>query len=259
MGEQTEYRTARPTAGTLYAAAPDALERPGHVAIIMDGNGRWAREHGLPRIEGHRRGAESVRRVVKACADAHIRYLTPYAFSTENWQRPPKEIKALMDLLDRFLRQRHSDLDRHGIRLNAIGDLDRLPPHVHETLDRVCRATSSHTKGTLTLALSYGGRAEITSAVRRIARKVKAGMIDPEQIREETVTEHLDTADIPDPDLIIRTSGEMRLSNFLLWQASYAELWVTPTYWPDFTEKEFFQALDDYSRRRRRFGGIASA
>ena len=259
MGEPPDHRIAQPTASTHGVVASDAQHSPRHVAIIMDGNGRWAREHGLPRIEGHRRGAESVRKVVKACSDAHIRYLTLYAFSTENWQRPPREVGALMDLLDRFLRQLLGDLDKHGIRLNAIGDLDRLAPHVRKTLDRVCHVTSANSEGTLTLALSYGGRSEITSAVRKIARKVKAGELDPEQIGEKTITEHLDTADLPDPDLIIRTSGEMRLSNFLLWQASYAELWVTPTYWPDFTEKEFFLALDEYSRRRRRFGGIVNA
>ncbi len=241
------------------AAAPADDRRPRHVAIIMDGNGRWARERGLPRIEGHRRGAQSVRRVVKACADANIRYLTLYAFSTENWRRPPGEVRALMDLLDRFLKERLSDLTKHRIRLNAIGDLERLPPSVRHTLDRVCRETRAYSEGVLTLALSYGGRAEITNAVRRIAREVRGGRLDPDRIDENTVSAHLDTAGLPDPDLIIRTSGEMRLSNFLLWQASYAELWVTSTYWPDFTEQEFFRALDDYSRRRRRFGGVADA
>ncbi|NOY82678.1 MAG: isoprenyl transferase [Kiritimatiellaeota bacterium] len=241
------------------AIVPADDHRPRHVAVIMDGNGRWARERGLPRIEGHRRGAQSVRRVVKACADAHIRYLTLYAFSTENWRRPPGEVRALMELLERFLKERLGDLKKHRIRLNAIGDLERLPASVRQTLDRVCRATSSYTEGVLTLALSYGGRAEIATAVRRIAREVRAGRLDPDRIDENTVTAHLDTAGLPDPDLIIRTSGEMRLSNFLLWQASYAELWVTSTYWPDFTEQEFFRAIDDYSRRRRRFGGVADA
>ena len=259
MEDHAERRISEPNVRTQRLGNAAEVHRPRHVAIIMDGNGRWAREHGLPRVEGHRRGAQSVRRVVKACADAHIRYLTLYAFSTENWLRPPEEIRALMDLLNRFLRERLSDLEKHRIRLNAIGDLDRLPAHVRETLDRVCRKTRSNSEGTLTLALSYGGRAEITAAVRKIAREVKAGQLDPDRIMEETVSAHLDTADLPDPDLIIRTSGEMRLSNFLLWQASYAELWVTPTYWPDFTAEEFFRALDEYSRRRRRFGGIDNA
>jgi len=235
------------------------LRLPQHVAIIMDGNGRWARRRGLPRIEGHRRGAESVRRVIEVCAEARIRYLTLYAFSTENWKRPPEEIRELMQLLKRFLEQHRPDLDRYQVRLNVIGQLERLPEDVRDILSTLCRETRDHDKGVLTLALSYGSRTEITEAVRTIASKVAEGRLRVEDITEQTVAAHLYTADLPDPDLIIRTSGELRLSNFLLWQASYAELWVTPTLWPDFGEREFIQALEDYSRRQRRFGGVEDA
>ncbi len=248
----------QPASGSDHAGeALRGLALPTHVAIIMDGNGRWARRRGLPRIEGHRHGAESVRRAVEVCAEAKIRYLTLYAFSTENWKRPKNEVQELMRLLEDFLKRHADDLQKHRIRLNTIGDTERLPVRVRRMLDRVKRATAEHMEGTLTLALSYGSRAEITAAVRKIAGKVRAGFLEPEAITEETVAAHLYTADLPDPDLIIRTSGELRLSNFLLWQASYAELWVTPTLWPDFGKKDFISALRDYARRRRRFGGLA--
>ncbi len=232
---------------------------PRHVAMIMDGNGRWARERGLSRLEGHRAGAETVRRMVEACAQLKIPYLTLYAFSTENWQRPKAEVAALMQLLQSFLTKRLPDLRKHKIRLNAIGELERLPPRVLEALTKAMEATRDGTGGTLTLALSYGSRLEIVAAARALARKVQAGELAPEAITEELLSAHLYTADLPDPDLIIRTSGELRLSNFLLWQASYAELWVTPTCWPDFSADEFRGAIAEFNRRQRRFGGVDHA
>lgn len=237
-------------------SAPSAESKfPRHVAVIMDGNGRWARQHDKPHLAGHRAGAETVRRLVEVCGNSDIQYLTLYAFSTENWSRPPAEVKGLMALLDEFLRQRANDLHKNEIRLNVIGDLEQLPAEVRRTLDRVMEETSAHRRGTLTLALSYGARAEITTAVRAIAEEVRNGRIDPDEISEQTVSAHLYTADLPDPDLLIRTAGEYRLSNFLLWQLSYAEFWITATLWPDFSKEEFQQALRDYGSRQRRFGG----
>lgn len=232
---------------------------PRHVAIIMDGNGRWAQARGLSRLEGHKAGAESVRRVVELCSEFKIPYLTLYAFSTENWNRPAPEVAALMQLLEKFLGDREKDLHRHNIRLHAIGQLDRLPPGPARKLREVIASTRDHTAGTLTLALSYGGRDEITRAVRRIAAKAVRGELAPDQIGEDTIAAHLDTAGLPDPDLMIRTSGEMRISNFLLWQLSYAELVVTPCLWPDFGRDEFAAALREYGRRQRRFGGVESS
>lgn len=232
---------------------------PRHVAVIMDGNGRWARARGLPRIEGHRAGARSVRRIVEACHDVGVEYLTLYAFSTENWIRPAAEVSALMALLVRFLNDRAKDLDKYRIRLNAIGELDRLPAAVRRRLDDVISRTRDHDRGTLTLALSYGSRAEIAHAAREIAGEVRAGTLDPAAVDEGVVARHLYTNGLPDPDLVIRTAGEMRLSNFLLWQLSYAEFWVTDVCWPDFGKREFRKALQDYSLRRRRFGGVVDA
>jgi len=236
-----------------------ALEIPRHVAIIMDGNGRWAQQRGLPRIEGHRAGAESVKRVVEACSELGVRYLTLYAFSTENWRRPTVEIAELMRLFDRFLKERLSELQKHKIRLNAIGELGKLPGYVRSSLSRVMAATRDNDDGVLTLAVSYGARAEITTAFRRLAEKVKAGELAPEDITEDLVSDHLYTSSMPDPDLVIRTAGEMRLSNFLLWQASYAEFWVTPTCWPDFDAALFRQAISDFAQRSRRFGKVTNA
>lgn len=228
---------------------------PRHVAVIMDGNGRWASQQGKPHLAGHRAGAETVRRLVEVCGDSDIEYLTLYAFSTENWSRPPAEVKGLMTLLDEFLRQRANDLHKNEIRLNVIGGLERLPSEVRRTLDRVVEDTQAHKRGTLTLALSYGSRDEITKAVRAIAEEVRNGSLDPDGISEATVANHLYTAELPDPDLLIRTAGEYRLSNFMLWQLSYAEFWITPTLWPDFSKEEFQQALRDYGSRQRRYGG----
>ncbi|MBN2448928.1 MAG: isoprenyl transferase [Lentisphaeria bacterium] len=235
------------------------LRIPRHVAIIMDGNGRWARERGLPRSEGHRAGAESVRRVVEACNEFGVHYLTLYAFSTENWQRPKSEVQTLMRLLRQFLEDRSSDLQRHCIRLDVIGEMNRLPAAVQRRLRKVMDETSANTNGVLTLALSYGSRAELVRAARALAAKVSAGDLKVGDIDERRFAAELYTAGLPDPDLVIRTAGEQRLSNFLLWQASYAEFWVTSACWPDFGREHFLDALRDFSRRQRRFGGVADA
>ena len=229
---------------------------PRHIAIIMDGNGRWARERGLPRIEGHRRGSQSVRACTAACVEAGIPYLTLYAFSKENWQRPADEVTALMNLLDRFLAEQISEIMEKNIRLLAIGHLDDLPDNARRRLDSAIEKSASNTALTLTLALSYGARTEIADAARRIAREAKAGTLDPAAVDEDTITSRLYTAGIPDPDLLVRTSGEMRISNFLLWQISYAEIVVTPKLWPDFGKEDLFAAVQEYARRHRRYGGI---
>ena len=222
----------------------------------MDGNGRWARERGLPRIEGHRRGSESVRACTTACIEAGVPYLTLYAFSKENWQRPADEVGALMILLDRFLAERTAEIMERNIRLLAIGHLQDLPDKARKRLEDTIAKSANNTAMTLTLALSYGARTEIVDAARRIAREAKAGTLDPETVSEDTISSHLYTAGIPDPDLLVRTSGEMRISNFLLWQISYAEIVVTPKLWPDFTKEDLFAAMQEYARRNRRYGGI---
>ncbi len=237
--------------------SPQALANlPQHVAIIMDGNGRWAKQRQLPRVEGHRVGAESVRAVVRAAGELGIKYLTLYAFSVENWNRPKDEVDTLMKYLARYLKSEIGELQRNNVRLEAIGQIYRLPEFVQEQLRRTQAALAKNNGLTLILALSYGGRTEIVEAVRAIARKVRAGLIDPEEINEQAVAQHLYTRNYPDPDLLIRTSGEMRVSNFLLWQISYAELVVTPTLWPDFRKPQFYAALEEYTRRHRRFGGV---
>ena len=229
---------------------------PEHVAIIMDGNGRWATQRGLPRIKGHETGAESVRAVLRACRDAGVKYLTLYAFSSENWVRPPSEIAGLMSLLKRFLRKEEAELHKNDVRLRTIGRTDDLPRDVQKELYRVIEATKDHKKATLILALSYGGRAELTDAVRKIADEVKRGDLDPKKINDKTLSKYLYAPDVPDPDMMIRTSGEMRISNFLLWQLSYAEIYVTDVPWPDFREAEFMKAIQAYQKRHRRFGDI---
>ena len=229
---------------------------PQHIAVIMDGNGRWARERGLPRIEGHRRGSQSVRACTAACVEAGVPYLTLYAFSKENWQRPADEVTALMNLLDRFLAEQISEIMEKNIRLRAIGHLDDLPDNARRRLDSAIERSAGNTAMTLTLALSYGARTEIVDAARQIAREAKAGTLDPETVSEDTISSHLYTAGIPDPDLLVRTSGEMRISNFLLWQISYAEIVVTPKLWPDFAKEDLFAAMQEYARRNRRYGGI---
>ncbi|MCX7914717.1 MAG: isoprenyl transferase [Verrucomicrobiae bacterium] len=230
---------------------------PQHIAIIMDGNGRWARQRGLPRIEGHRAGAESVRAVVHACGELGVRYLTLYAFSMENWRRPRAEVNALMRLLEFYLQQEIPELDRNNVRLRAIGRLHELPLAAQRQLEKSIAALDDNTGLTLVLALSYGGRAELVDAMREIARKVKTGSLDIADINEETIASHLYTRDLPDPDLLIRTSGEMRVSNFLLWQISYTEIYVTETLWPDFRKPQLLEAIAAYSKRQRRFGRVA--
>lgn len=229
---------------------------PGHIACIMDGNGRWAHKRSLPRRAGHRAGADTVERCVDFCIAHGIPWLTLYAFSSENWNRPKAEVQALMLLLHEFLKKRLRDMQKKGVRLHAIGDISRLPKRTREMLERSIEQTAGNTTVNLVLALSYGSRAEITGAARKIAEKIAAGELQPEAVTEETFSRHLDTAGMPDPDLLIRTSGEMRISNFLLWQISYTEIYVTDTLWPDFMEQDMEAALKDYARRSRRFGSI---
>lgn len=238
---------------------PDGLDprkMPAHVAIIMDGNGRWARQRLLNRVQGHEKGAETVRTIVRSCRQIGISHLTLFAFSTENWQRPRIEVQALMKLLEHFLETEQDELVNNDIRLDAIGETERLTAGARQALKRVMRLTDANRAMTLHLALSYGSRAEILRMVRLLARKVRSGEIEPGDITEDLVARHLYTARIPDPDLLIRTSGEMRISNFLLWQIAYAEIFVTPTLWPDFSREEFLGILKDYQQRDRRFGKV---
>ncbi len=244
------------SAATPHLSAEAKGSLPAHVAIIMDGNGRWAKQRHLPRVEGHRNGVESVRAVVRAAGEAGIKYLTLYAFSVENWNRPKDEVDALMKYLARFLRTEISELDKSNVRLEAIGQIYRLPEFVQTQLKKT-KAALEHNKGlTLILALSYGGRTELVEAVRAIAADVKGGLIEPAEITEKEIAQRLYTSKFPDPDLLIRTSGEMRVSNFLLWQISYSEFVVTQTLWPDFRKAQFYEALEEYARRHRRFGGV---
>ncbi|HVY68536.1 MAG TPA: isoprenyl transferase [Verrucomicrobiae bacterium] len=229
---------------------------PTHVAIIMDGNGRWAKERRLPRVEGHRNGVESVRTAVRVSGELGIKYLTLYAFSVENWNRPKDEVDTLMKYLARFLKSEIGELNKSNVRLEVIGQIYRLPEFVQEQLRKTQAALARNNGLTLILALSYGGRTEIVEAVRGIAEKVKRGELEPAEINEQAISQHLYTRNLPDPDLLIRTSGEMRVSNFLLWQISYAELVVTPTLWPDFRKPQFCEAIEEYARRHRRFGGL---
>jgi undecaprenyl diphosphate synthase len=243
------------------AAAQAALQRrgaiPTHVACIMDGNGRWAKARGKRRASGHREGVGSVRDVTEACAQLGVRHLTLYTFSTENWERPPAEVSALMELLVRTVRREAERLDRNDIRLGALGDLSRLPPRCRRELDEAMALTADNRRMTLNLALSYSGRWELTRAVRRLAAAARDGRLDPDAITEETVAAALDTAGLPDPDLLVRTGGEMRVSNFLLWQIAYTELYVTDLLWPDFRRGALYDAIRSYQDRERRFGRVA--
>ena len=238
----------------LDSSGLDPTRLPRHVAVIMDGNGRWAQRRGLARIEGHRRGKDSVRAVVETARRLGIPYLSLFAFSTENWQRPRREVEALMRLLLRYLRSEVKKLMKNEVRVLAVGDTSRLPDLVRRELERVIELTRDNTRLNVGLCVSYGGREDIVEATRCIAREVRAGRLDPETIDQATVAAHLGTAGFPDPDLLIRTSGEMRISNFFLWQIAYAELYVTETLWPDFREAEFIGALEHYQKRERRFG-----
>lgn len=234
----------------------DTLKVPEHVAIIMDGNGRWAKKRGLPRAAGHRAGADSVKKIVQSCDQLGIKYLTLYAFSSENWSRPQNEVRALMELLEKFLKERLPEMLKDNVRLRAIGRLDMLPQNVRDELQHAIEKTANNTAVTMTLALSYGGREEIVDAAKSIAKAAVAGELDPESITNDTFASHLYTADIPDPDLLIRTSGELRLSNFLLWQLSYAEIVITEKLWPDFRHDELVSAVEEFSKRDRRFGKV---
>jgi undecaprenyl diphosphate synthase len=236
---------------------PDALPR--HVAIIMDGNGRWARARGLPRVAGHRRGAEAVRRTVAAAAELRIPYLTLFGFSSENWKRPSEEVDDLMGLLRHYLRREIAELHRDRVRLNVIGQLGRLAPDIVSLIDHAVRLTRDNSAVNLTIALSYGGRAEIVAAVRSIAQEVAGGSLAIEAIDEACLARHLFTADLPDPDLLIRTSGEKRISNFLLWQCAYAELVFTKTLWPDFAKSDLQEAIEEYCGRERRYGATVGS
>lgn len=230
---------------------------PQHVAVIMDGNGRWAKEKGKLRVFGHQNGVLAVRDTVEGAVELGIKYLTLYAFSTENWNRPKLEVMALMELLVSTISKETKTLMTNGVRLNAIGNLDSLPDKCHKQLIEAMEKTSANTNCTLTLALSYSSRWEITEACRQIAEKVRDGKLKPEDITEELISDHLNTSGIPDPELMIRTSGEYRISNYLLWQIAYTELYFTPKLWPDFRRQDLFEAVIDYQKRERRFGLIS--
>ena len=242
----------RERAGAASAAGPEGVPR--HVAIIMDGNGRWAKRRGIPRVEGHREGVRSVDEVVACAREIGVEVLTLYAFSVENWRRPRSEVQALMFLLRQFIQKKIDVMKENGIRFRAVGRLGDLPPDVRPWLRRAEEETAENRGMQLLLALSYGGRAEIVDAVRSLCADAAAGRIRPEEVDEALVASRLYTAGVPDPDLIIRTSGEQRTSNFLLWQSAYTELYFTPTLWPDFKRAEFLDAVRDYQRRERRFG-----
>jgi undecaprenyl diphosphate synthase len=229
---------------------------PEHVAIIMDGNGRWATGRGFPRVAGHREGVKSARAIVRAADALGLRYLTLYAFSTENWSRPKQEVSTLMALLERSIAGELPELMERNVRLRIIGRPNGVPVPVRRGIDRVVHATASNTGLQLLMAFNYGGRDELLDAFRTLARRVADGELKPDEISEAHVARALYTADVPDPDLLIRTSGEMRISNFLLWQISYTELWITPTLWPDFRGADLYRAVADFQGRTRRFGGV---
>ncbi len=231
---------------------------PVHVAIIMDGNGRWAAQRGLPRFEGHRRGVEAIRRTVRAAGDLGIRYLTVYSFSAENWRRPAREVSDLMGLLKRFVRHDLAELHANNIRVRIIGERQGLAPDIRLLLDEAEQLTRANTGLTLVIAFNYGGRQEIVSALRTLAQRVKDGTLDPAEIDMDMVEAALDTHGIPDPDLVIRTSGEQRISNFLTWQTAYSEFVFLPDFWPDFDASSLQSAIDQYCRRERRFGGLSA-
>jgi undecaprenyl diphosphate synthase len=229
---------------------------PRHVAIIMDGNGRWAKERGLPRTEGHRRGVDAVQRIVEACSELGVGYLTLYAFSSENWKRPRLEVEALMKLLEYFLKHKLATMLKNNVRFQAIGRLHMLPERCQQAIRDTIAKTASNTGTTLVLALSYGGREEIIDGVRSLMDKALAGTISPADLTPELFAQQLYTRDMPDPDLLIRSSGELRLSNFLLWQISYSEIYITPQLWPDFDKASLIEAFRAFAQRERRYGGI---
>ena len=239
-------------------ASVDPGRLPRHIAVIMDGNGRWAKKRNMPRVAGHRAGAAAVREVVEAARELGIRYLTLYAFSNENWKRPKREVSALMTLLRAFMKDEIAEMLHYGIGMKVIGRTDMLPQRVQEEIRDTMAKTAHCHKMTVILALSYSGRAEIVDAARAIAERCVAGELDPSEVDEDVFAKHLYFPDCPEPDLLIRTSGELRLSNFMLWQLSYSEIWFTQTLWPDFTKEELCQAIIDYQDRDRRFGGVGT-
>ncbi|HMJ69328.1 MAG TPA: isoprenyl transferase [Cyclobacteriaceae bacterium] len=229
---------------------------PEHIAVIMDGNGRWAKKKGLARIFGHRNAVEAVRAVTEGCAELGVKYLTLYAFSTENWARPKEEVDGLMELLVNTLKKEIGTLHENKVKLRTIGDIDHLPQNCQKNLEEAKEATRNNTGLTLFIALSYSGRWEIVKAMKKIAAEVKQGLVDPEKIDESMVAGYLETAGVPDPELLIRTSGEMRISNFLLWQIAYTEIVITDTLWPDFRKEDLYEAICAYQKRERRFGKV---
>ena len=241
----------------LQQALKQAGEIPVHIAIIMDGNGRWAKRRGLPRVAGHRRGVETVKDIVKACAQVGVKYLTLYTFSTENWKRPKDEVSTLMRLLLRSLKREAKELHENDIRMQTIGDIKSLPEAVQNELRETIKKTAGNKKMTLNLALSYSGRWELIKAVKEIAALASEGKISENEINEANFSKFLTTKDIPDPDLLIRTSGEFRVSNFLLWQIAYTEFFITDVYWPDFNRKHLYEAIKDFQHRERRFGKVS--
>lgn len=237
---------------TPIAVAPEKI--PQHVAMIMDGNGRWALQRGLPRLAGHKAGTENLRRVIRASVEFGVKYLTIYAFSTENWGRPPEEVKGLMYILEDVIDRELNELNKEGVQLRHIGRLERLAPSLQEKVLDAIEATKNNDRLVLNIAFNYGGRDEIVQAIQKM---MKDG-VAPENVTDEMVGRYLYTAGVPDPDLIIRTSGELRVSNFLIWQAAYSEWYITPTYWPDFDREEYRQALESFAHRDRRFGKVSS-
>ncbi|MFA5867667.1 MAG: isoprenyl transferase [Actinomycetota bacterium] len=240
----------------LFLGKIDRARVPAHVAIIMDGNGRWAKKRALPRIAGHRAGVKSVKRALEAARNLGVDYLTLYAFSLENWRRPEDEVSGLMKLLVETIKGELKELNDQGIRLKALGRWRELPPEIVAEIEKSLDLTAGNTKGNLVLAVNYGGRAEIVDAAKRLAAEASSGAINPEDIDEDVFAARLYDPEIPDPDLFIRTSGEMRVSNFLLWEIAYTEMWVTPVLWPDFDKRDFYEAVYEYQKRSRRFGGL---
>ena len=244
------------TDAELEAEGLSRAKLPAHIAVIMDGNGRWAQSRGLPRIEGHRRGVQSVRAIVEECSRLGLHQLTLYCLSSENWKRPKAELNFLMGLLEQYVIEERHEIMRQDLQFCMIGRREGLSAGVLKEVEKTLTASQNNQGMRLCLAVNYGGRTEVVDAIREIARKVQRNELSPEQIDEEMVSQHLYTAEMPDPDLMIRTAGEMRISNFLLWQISYAELWVTSRYWPDFRRADLWDALRNYGQRDRRFGGL---
>jgi undecaprenyl diphosphate synthase len=234
----------------------DVNKLPQHVAVIMDGNGRWARQRGLPRIEGHRQGANTLKKLLRTCKDYGINTLTAYAFSTENWGRPLKEVSFLMTLFEKLLRKELAEMNEEGVCIRFIGDLTPLPQSLQKEIELAMKVTKDNTAVNFNVAINYGSRKEIVRACKAIAERIRQGTLTPETIDETIIASYLDTSASPDPDLLIRTSGEMRLSNFLLWQMAYTEIYVTDVFWPDFNSVEFFKSIADFQNRDRRFGKL---